>query len=313
MAAARTRADVARSVNSRLKDAARKRGVETRLLQIQYAQECFLRRYARSAHMGRLVLKGGTMLLCMNEFARPTEDTDMHLADGPIDPAEVVSIVRDVFSVEAEQEDGVELDESEIKHVFMREGFRTGLRLTVPVKLGESPLMLKFDICDGDVMVPGVVLRRFQGVLDGSPFDLPTYPWETYLAEKLHAIVEFGLDTTRMKDFYDIMVVSRSETLDGDILAEAVKASFSQRGTPLPTVPIALTESFSRTHADDFARWRKKRGPLGTDVGSLEEVVKEIAGFLLPVIGAINEGTPLPGRWVPGQGWGDAPRLIPTP
>jgi len=53
-------------------------------------------------------------------------------------------------------------------------------------------------------------------------FPLPillTYPRETAIAEKFEAIVNLGLTNSRMKDYYDIWLLSQQFDFDGELSA----------------------------------------------------------------------------------------------
>lgn len=56
----------------------------------------------------------------------------------------------------------------------------------------------------------------------------------TVIAEKLHAIVTLGIANSRMKDFFDLWVLTRHSELDTTILRRAIAATFARRGTALP-------------------------------------------------------------------------------
>ncbi|WP_130836947.1 nucleotidyl transferase AbiEii/AbiGii toxin family protein [Lachnoclostridium sp. Marseille-P6806] len=58
-----------------------------------------------------------------------------------------------------------------------------------------------------------------------------TYNLETLLAEKLETIMARGTANTRMRDFYDIHVISRQEPLNPTILKQALFAASSKRNT----------------------------------------------------------------------------------
>jgi hypothetical protein len=57
------------------------------------------------------------------------------------------------------------------------------------------------------------------------------YPRETVVAVQLEAVVHLGLTNSRMKDFNDIVVLSRMFEFDGDLLVRAIRATF-ERKTP---------------------------------------------------------------------------------
>jgi hypothetical protein len=75
---------------------------------------------------------------------------------------------------------------------------------------------------------------------------LRAYPTYTVVAEKLHAIALLGMTNSRLKDYFDLSVLLERETLDADLLTQAIKATFERRSTPLSdAVPIGLTDEFA--------------------------------------------------------------------
>jgi predicted nucleotidyltransferase component of viral defense system len=65
-----------------------------------------------------------------------------------------------------------------------------------------------------------------------------TYNLETLLAEKLETIMARGTANTRMRDFYDIHIISRQEDVDADILKRAFISTSKKRNT------LELTDKF---------------------------------------------------------------------
>jgi hypothetical protein len=63
------------------------------------------------------------------------------------------------------------------------------------------------------------------------------------IAEKFHAIASLGIANSRMKDFFDLWVLTRHSELDPTILHRAITATFARRGTALPTsIPVGLSD-----------------------------------------------------------------------
>ena len=58
-----------------------------------------------------------------------------------------------------------------------------------------------------------------------------TYNLETLLAEKLETIMARSTANTRMRDFYDIHVLSNQASVDTDILKQAFLATSRKRNT----------------------------------------------------------------------------------
>lgn len=72
------------------------------------------------------------------------------------------------------------------------------------------------------------------------------YPRETVVAEKLQAIVALDAANSRIKDFYDLLFLSRSFAFEGSELSAAILATFGRRRTAVPgTPPFGLTEAFA--------------------------------------------------------------------
>ena len=119
-------------------------------------------------------------------------------------------------------------------------------------------------------------------LLDAPAPKLRGYRHETVVAEKFEAIVKLGRANTRMKDFYDIWMLSRTHEFKGDALARAIAATFARRKTDIPTEPpIGLTKAF----ADDRAKqqqWKSFADAIGAELPPLGGVIEELAEFLMP-------------------------------
>jgi hypothetical protein len=131
------------------------------------------------------------------------------------------------------------------------------------------------------------------------------YPKETVVAEKLEALTALGLLNSRMKDFYDLALLSRMYPFEGEHLVKAISATFRHRGTTIEAEPIGLTQAY----CDDPARaiqWRAfvRRSRFDKEeVGELARLVTEIRTFALPMLSAIASGNPFKALWKPGGPW----------
>jgi hypothetical protein len=122
-----------------------------------------------------------------------------------------------------------------------------------------------------------------------SLLDLPAprlraYAPETVVAEKLEALVVLGIATSRMKDLYDLDLLRRSFPFD-DTLVDAVTATFTRRGTPIPGAPpVGLSEEFA-ADAVKQTQWRaflrKAGGEPDLELGA---VVAALRSWLWPIL-----------------------------
>ncbi len=92
-------------------------------------------------------------------------------------------------------------------------------------------------------------------------------------------------------------------SFDGGLLAKAVTATFSRRGTEVPRqAPVALTNVFAED-LGKMAQWTAFIKKLrAADTRALAAVIREVAGFALPLFGAVVAGSS-PGRWSAGGPW----------
>ena len=117
--------------------------------------------------------------------------------------------------------------------------------------------------------------------------DLPSprlraYRQETVIAEKFQAMVMLGRANSRMKDLYDIWVLSRCYEFTGDRLARAIAATFERRKTPIPIErPDALTQAFSEDTAKQ-QQWISFVDNVVVQPGGLGDVIDDLATFLMP-------------------------------
>ena len=65
---------------------------------------------------------------------------------------------------------------------------------------------------------------------------------------------QHGRLNSRMKDYFDILLLGEHFAFDGSKLAEAIGATFERRETPLQTAPVGLTTEFA-AQPDKQAQW----------------------------------------------------------
>ena len=112
--------------------------------------------------------------------------------------------------------------------------------------------------------------------------ELHLYPRELVVAEKYHALVVLGIANSRMKDFYDLWILARTFSFDGEMLSRAIETTFNRRHTPIPTeIPMGLSAEF----CDDPGKqtqWRAflRKGRFADEGLSLGEVVTSLRASL---------------------------------
>lgn len=278
----------AASVRARLLNLARADNVEFQRMLVRFANERLLFRIATSDHVDRFVLKGATLFaVWMGKPHRATKDLDL-LGRGEPDIGAMVAIFREVVAVEC-PEDGMTFDPVAISGSFIREEARyIGVRLMIPADLAGARVALQVDVGLGDAVVPAPEDLELPSLLALPAARMRVYPKEAVVAEKFEAMVILGLTNSRMKDYYDLDLLRRTYPFD-DRLADAIRATFARRMTPIPTtVPIGLSDAFAQDPTKQV-QWRaflRKSG--AADEEPLEQVVTGLRDWLWPVLAVVR-------------------------
>lgn len=123
---------------------------------------------------------------------------------------------------------------------------------------------------------------------------------------EVEPMVKLGIANSRMKDFYDLEVLSRNLDFDGKMLGEAIRKTFERRGTELPAggTPVAFTSEFynDTNKKKQWAAFGTRNATYVTKT-ELKEVVENIGYFLTPVARALLDGVPFTKRWESGRHW----------
>ena len=297
--------NTAASVRQRLLNRARKTGEDFNLVLTRYAVERLLFRLSQSRYRSDFVLKGAMLLSAWRaERHRPTRDLDL-TGYGSGSAEELAAAFREIVTLSVEP-DGLEFNPDEIAVSEIREDQEYhGQRVIIPARLSAARIKVQVDVGFGDVITPDPQELDFPTLLGSPSPRIRTYPPEAIIAEKLHAMVNLGIRNSRMKDFYDILVLSRELSFKGRSLAAAVIATFDRRRTPLPyPAPMALTVEFG-SNPDKAIQWKAflMRSGLPAPAVDFAAVVREISGFLLPVLGVANSRSRLRRTWNPGGPW----------
>jgi len=245
--------DIGASVRARLLNLARQKGQALDLLLTRYAIERLLYRLSISLHRDRFVLKGAMLMTTwFDDPHRPTRDVDF-LGYGDPAPELMLATFREICAIDTD--DGISFDVEGLRVELIREELDYGgLRLRTTAALAGARITIVIDIGFGDAIEPGVEEVDLPVLLDLLSPRVRVYARETVIAEKFQAMVMLGLANSRMKDFYDVWILSRSYDFDEDRLTRAIEATFERRGTD---VPVEEPEALSQTFARDAAKQRQ--------------------------------------------------------
>ena len=238
--------NVAASVRARLLNVAKAQGVDFNQVLVRFALERILYRMTQSQHADRFLLKGALLFTLWYDMPhRATRDADL-LGFGASGLASVAETFRDIAAVAVD--DGIAFDPASVTvEEIRKEAGYGGVRVIIAGELAKARCKTQIDIGFGDAVTPAPVDSVYPVLLDDLPAPkLRAYPTYTVIAEKLHAIALLGMTNSRLKDYFDLSVLLERETLDTDLLAQAIKATFERRGMSVPdAMPIGLTDEFA--------------------------------------------------------------------
>jgi predicted nucleotidyltransferase component of viral defense system len=238
--------NVAASVRARLLNVAKAQGIDFNQVLVRFALERILYRMSQSQHADRFLLKGALLFTLWYDMPhRATRDADL-LGFGASGLASVAETFRDIAAVAVD--DGIAFDPASVTvEEIRKEAGYGGVRVIIAGELAKARCKTQIDVGFGDAVTPAPVDSVYPVLLDDLPAPkLRAYPTYTVIAEKLHAIALLGMTNSRLKDYFDLSVLLERETLDTDLLAQAIKATFERRGMSVPdAVPIGLTDEFA--------------------------------------------------------------------
>lgn len=276
--------NIEQSVKDRLKNIARETGKDFNFVSIQYLQERFLARLAQSNYRDHFILKGALLLLAYKIPAvRPSKDIDFLGEKTSSDPDSIRKVIQQIASVDLE--DGVRFSQNEIDLEQITEDAEYGgLRVKISATVGGDRHRLQLDIGFGDEIVDGPVDMEYPSLLEFQAPNIKVYSLESAVAEKLEAIVSLGIFGSRMKDFFDIWFLIQNQKLNPERLRKAIQATFNRRNTPIGDSEYIFSEEF-RSDSEKQQQWQAflRRTSIDHD-HSFDEVVRQIAGFMKPVL-----------------------------
>ncbi|MBN1382190.1 MAG: nucleotidyl transferase AbiEii/AbiGii toxin family protein [Deltaproteobacteria bacterium] len=295
--------NVAASVRNRLLAMARQSGKPFQSLLTHYALERFLFRLSLLPLKERFILKGGLLLVGMGlPQARTTRDIDfLGLGSGNIDA--VGASIREIGGVVLN--DGLVYNFERLSAETMAEDAEyPGIRLKFDAWLGKARIPMQIDVGFGDIMIPEARDMTLSTLLDMEPPVVKAYGVETIIAEKFEASLDLVELNSRMKDFYDIWMLSRAYPFQGLTLQEAVVATCERRSTPLSSRAVVFSKEFAE-RTDKQAQWKTflKKIQLPDVPKDFSTIMKDFGEFLYPVTEASENHRRFEEKWLPGGSW----------
>jgi predicted nucleotidyltransferase component of viral defense system len=297
--------NVSASILARLKNQSERLGRPFAEILQYYAMERFLYRLSKTKYATKFILKGSLLFYVWNvPWRRPTRDIDFR-SYVTNDSEYLLKIFNEVAKVPA-PEDGLifEVDSISIEATQIDADYQ-GIRVKLIALLERTRIPVQIDIGFSDELSSKAEPIEYPSIL----FDLQTvrmkgYPKEAMVAEKFHAMIRHGDLNSRMKDYYDLWLISETFEFDSTSLQKAIETTFKRRDTEIPNErPLSLSTDFARTSQARWTNFLSKMELDNTQVNDFQSVLEMIWKFLVqPVQLALNQ-TRSPRKWKPQKGW----------
>ena len=267
----------AMSLKAQIRNLAKKKNIKAQVLLQNYMFERFLERLSLSEYKDKFVLKGGMLIAAIVGIdIRSTMDLDATLREMPLTLESIGEIIATICSTEIEDNVTMEMRTiTPIRPDDVYGGYR--VKITAAFDTIETPLAV--DISTGDVITPQAVKYMFHGIFDEKKMiELWTYNIETIIAEKIETILSRNVFSTRPRDYYDIFILSTTQTYDAAILKAAVSATAKHRGSVEQISDIQALLKIISDSVELRQMWEKYRREFdyAADI-SYEQVVKALS------------------------------------
>lgn len=204
-----------------IRNLSKKKSVQAEIILRNFMLERLLERIALSPYRNTFILKGGMLVAAMVGIdTRATMDMDatirgIVLSEDALEEAFKVILAYPV-------DDGVTMTLKGFERIH-EESEYPGIRVSIEAVFDKARQVMKVDITTGDQITPRAMEYSFKLLLESRSISILAYNLETILAEKLETILSRSTTSTRMRDYYDVNILTtlRKNDINWDLFAKA--------------------------------------------------------------------------------------------
>lgn len=267
----------AEQLKGQLKSLANKNHADARVLLRLFMMERFLERLSLSKYSEMFILKGGMLITAMIGISnRSTMDIDTTISGFDLTSEEAVSVVSEIIGIELNDEVSFSIEGSE---TIMDAMDYPGIRIEMTASLEKLTVPFKIDISTGDAITPSAIKYNYKTIIENRSINLCSYNIETVLAEKIQTILARGALNTRMRDFYDVKILTDiyEHSINHIILKRAFEATSKERKTETLIENSSFTIETIKEDKTMNSLWRKYQNKYQYASGiSLEETLNSV-------------------------------------
>ena len=140
------------------------------------------------------------------------------------------SILQDIIKIDIK--DNIKFKISSIENIREDDDYG-GLRIRLQSYFDEMPVDLKVDVTTGDKITYKEINYKYNLLLEKRSIEIWTYNVETIIAEKYESIIKRGILNTRIRDFYDLYMLTHLDKKNvlNKLLIDAIRETSKHRET----------------------------------------------------------------------------------
>lgn len=214
-----------------IKNMTKETGINPQILITKYMIERILERISVSKYKDRFILKGGMLISSIIGYdLRSTMDVDTTIKSIPLSEENLHNIFNEITKIKID--DNVSFKIKSIRYI-REESEYGGMRVSIDGIIDKTIIPFKVDVTTGDAITPKEIEYDYELMLEDKKINLYSYNIETILAEKIETLISRGITNTRIRDFYDIHIIYKTQDnkIDYETLNKAIEATFKNRET----------------------------------------------------------------------------------
>jgi len=214
-----------------IRNLSKEKSVQAEIILRNFMLERLLERISLSPFRDKFILKGGMLVAAMVGIdTRSTMDMDATIRGIAFSEEALEKAMKAILAWPVD--DGVTMTLKGFENI-RDESEYPGIRVSIEAVLDKTRQVMKVDITTGDKITPQAVEYSFKLLFENRSISILAYNLETVLAEKLETILSRSTTSTRMRDYYDVYILTtlREQDISWDLFSEAFKNTAEKRGS----------------------------------------------------------------------------------
>ena len=218
------------SLKAKINNIAKEEKVAPQAIMQTYMLERLLERISVSNYKNNFILKGGMLISSIIGIDnRSTMDMDTTIKGFKLDKENLTNILQEIIKIDIG--DNIKFEIIDIENIREDDDYG-GLRIHLQASFDEMPIDLKVDVTTGDKITYKEINYKYNLLLENRSIEIWTYNVETIIAEKYESIIKRSTLNTRIRDYYDLYMLTHLEkNISNKMLVDAINETSKHRET----------------------------------------------------------------------------------